>query len=98
LIRVQIPAQLRVIAGLSGELSLEVEPPITPERIIDSLEEAHPSLKGTVRDPLTGRRRPRLRFFVCETDVSFAPLDAELPAPIAAGDEPFMIVGAVSGG
>lgn len=98
MIRVQIPAHLRTIAGVSGEILLEVDPPVTQRSILDALEAKFPKLKGTIRDHGTLKRRPFLRFYACEEDLSLEAPDAPVPEPIAAGKEPFLVVGAIAGG
>ncbi len=97
-IRVVIPAHLRTLANVSGELSLAVGEPVTPCAIIDALELEYPMLQGTVRDHVTRQRRPLVRFFACEEDISHGSLDAPLCTAVAAGEEPFLIVGAIAGG
>jgi hypothetical protein len=98
IIRVYLPAHLRTLARLSGEAAIEVEGPVTQRSVLDALEAAYPMLRGTIRDHVTEQRRPFVRFFACEEDVSHEPLDALLPNPVAMGVEPFMIVGAIAGG
>lgn len=98
MIRVALPAPLRTLAGVPGELELEVAPPVTPAAVLDALEATHPVLRGSVRDPATGRRRAYVRFFACRRDLSHAPPDAPLPEAVASGAEPFVIVGALAGG
>lgn len=98
MIRVLLPAPLAQLAGTAGELQLEVAVPATQRRLLDALEARHPALAGTTRDPLTGRRRAYLRFFACGQDLSHEPPDAPLPEAVARGEEPFLVVGAVSGG
>jgi sulfur-carrier protein len=98
MIRVQIPYHLRTLARVDGEVALEVPPPVTPTAILEAIEARYPMLRGAIRDHLTGQRRPYLRYFACNEDVSLAPSDRELPAAIASGLEPFMVVGAVAGG
>lgn len=98
MIRVVLPYHLRNLAGVGKEVSLEVGPPVTQQAVLDALEQAYPTLRGTIRDHDTGERRPLLRYFACKEDLSFEPVDAELPKEVAAGDEPFMIVGAIAGG
>jgi molybdopterin converting factor small subunit len=98
MIRVVLPAHLRTLAGLQGEVELEVEAPVTQGSILDALEARYPMLRGTVRDHGTQRRRPFVRFFACEEDLSHEPADAPLPDAVAKGAEPFMIVGAIAGG
>jgi hypothetical protein len=98
MVHVVLPFHLRTLAAVEGELTLEVPAPVTSAAILDALEARFPMLCGTVRDHVTRRRRPMLRFFACGQDVSHEPVDAELPAAIAAGSEPFLIVGAIAGG
>ncbi len=98
MIRVVLPAHLRTLAAVDGEVSIEPGGVVSPRTVIDALEATYPSLKGTIRDYATGERRPFLRFFACEEDVSHDPLDAPLPDAVVRGDEPFLIVGAMAGG
>ena len=98
MIRVVLPAHLRTLAGVHGEVELEVEAPVTQASILDALEDRYPMLRGTIRDHATQRRRPFVRFFACEEDLSHEPADAPLPDPVAKGAEPFMVVGAIAGG
>jgi molybdopterin converting factor small subunit len=98
LIRVVLPAHLRTLARVDGEVKLQVEGPATQASILDALEAGYPELKGTIRDHVTQRRRPFVRFFACEQDVSHEPPDAPLPDAVAGGREPFMIIGAIAGG
>ncbi len=97
-IRVVIPAHLKTLAHVSGEVRLEVEDPVTTERVLDALEARHPVLVGTIRHPETKVRRPFVRFFACEEDLSHDPTDRPLPEAVARGREPFFIVGAIAGG
>jgi hypothetical protein len=97
-IRVQLPYHLRTLARVDGELSLAVSQPITIRAVLDSLEARYPMLAGTIREHDTLKRRPFLRFFACEEDISLQPPDTPLPAPIADGREPFLIIGAIAGG
>jgi len=97
-IRVVLPAHLKTLAGVDGEVQIEVSQPVTTEAVLDALEARFPVLGGTVRDRATGRRRPFIRFFACEEDLSHDPADAELPPAVAKGAEPFYIVGAMAGG
>jgi hypothetical protein len=97
-IRMTLPFHLRTLAGVSGELSLDVDAPVTQRSILDALETRYPQLRGTIRDQVTHKRRAFLRFFICNEDASHDSPDAELPSAIATGVEPFMIVGAISGG
>ena len=98
MIRVVLPAHLRILAKVSGEVQLEVEGPVTQRSVLDALEARYPMLRGTIREHVTHKRRPLVRFFVCEEDVSHASEDTPLPAKVAAGEEPFFIVGAIAGG
>jgi len=97
-IRVELPAALRSFGGIRGEVTLEVPPPATQRALLDALEARYPVLKGTVRDHATRRRRAYLRFFACELDLSHEDPDAPLPEAVRCGAEPFLIVGATSGG
>jgi len=98
MIRVQLPFHLRTIAGINGEITIDVEPPVTPARVIDTLETYYPTLRGTIRDPVTLKRRPLLRFFACEEDLSHEPVNTPLPEKVTSGAEPFIILGAIAGG
>ena len=98
MIRVVLPAHLRTIAQVSGQVHLEVPGPVTQRAIIDALEERYPALRGTIRDQVTQRRRPFVRFFVGEEDLSHEPPDAPLPDEVASGKEPFYVIGAMAGG
>jgi hypothetical protein len=95
---VVLPAHLRTLAGVSGDVQLEVAGRATQRSVLDALEAAYPMLRGTIRDQLTLERRPFLRFFACEEDVSFASPEATLPDAVASGAEPFFIIGAIAGG
>jgi sulfur-carrier protein len=97
-IRVILPAHLRRLASVDGEVKLEVDGAATQRSVLDALETAYPMLRGTIRDHDTKRRRPFIRFFACEEDLSHEDLDAALPAAVAAGAEPYLIVGAMAGG
>ncbi len=98
MIRVVLPAHLRKLAHVEREVAFEVTAPVTQRAILDALEARYPMLRGTIRDQHTQRRRPFVRFFACEEDWSNEAPDAPLPGPIAAGVEPFLIVGAMAGG
>lgn len=98
MVRVVLPFHLRTIAKVSGEVELAVDGPVTQRAIIDALEERYPMLSGTIRDHVTHVRRPFLRFFACERDLSHEPPDSPLPGPVATGEEQFLIIGALSGG
>jgi hypothetical protein len=98
MIRVIIPHHLRTLAKTNAEVEIEVDGPVTLRAILDALETRYPMLRGTIRDHVTEKRRPFLRFFVCEEDWSLKPPDAPLPEAIASGKEPFFIIGAIAGG
>jgi hypothetical protein len=98
IIRVMLPAHLRTLARVSGELKLEVDGRPTQRTVLDALEAAYPMLRGTIRDQRTHQRRPFVRFFACERDLSHESLDAPLPDAVATGAEPFLVVGAMAGG
>jgi molybdopterin synthase sulfur carrier subunit len=97
-IRVVLPSHLRTLARVDGEVRLDVEGPVTQRAVLDALEAAYPMLCGTVRDRATQRRRPFVRFFACEEDISHAAPDAALPDAVAIGTEPLLIIGAMAGG
>ncbi|MDR7486581.1 MAG: MoaD/ThiS family protein [Armatimonadota bacterium] len=98
MIRVVLPAHLRTLARVDGEVTLEVEGQATLRAVLDALEARYPVLRGTIRDHATRQRRPFLRFFACERDLSHEPPDAPLPAQVASGAEPLYVVGAIAGG
>src|SRR5881397_3193368 len=98
MIRVLLPLPLRTLAGLDGEAELRVEGPVTQRSVLDALEASYPMLRGTIRDHVTQRRRPFVRFFACEEDLSNEAPDAPLPDTVATGAEPFLVVGAMAGG
>jgi molybdopterin converting factor small subunit len=97
-VRVALPAHLRTLARVGGEVELEVAAPVTVGSVLDALEERFPMLRGTIRDHVTRRRRPFLRFFACMEDLSNDPTDLPLPEAIASGSEPLLVVGAIAGG
>jgi len=97
-IRVELPQHLRTLAHISGEVRLEVAAPVTQRSVLDALEDRYPMLQGTIRDHVTQLRRPFLRFFACQEDLSHQPPDARLPDAVAAGTEPLLIIGAIAGG
>jgi len=97
-IRVELPAHLRTLARVNGEVAVEVEGLVTQSAILDALEARYPVLRGTIRDQVSRRRRPFVRFFACAQDVSLDPPDTPLPEAVVAGAEPFLIVGAIAGG
>src|SRR5262245_20653422 len=98
MIRVVIPYHLKMLAKVTGEVELDIAAPVTLRAVLEALEGLYPMLRGTVRDQQTGERRPLIRFFACEEDVSHESLDKELPAAVANGTEPLLIVGAIAGG
>jgi len=99
MIRLVLPTHLRDLAGLDArEVRLTVAEPVTPESVLDALEENHPTLRGTIRDHDTKRRRAFVRFFACEQDLSHERMDTPLPEPVVTGSEPFLVVGAMAGG
>lgn len=98
MIRIVLPAHLRTLARVSGEITLDVTSPMTVGTVLDALEARYPMLRGTIRDHATRRRRPFIRFFACEQDLSHESPDAPLPAAVVSGVEPLLIVGAMAGG
>jgi hypothetical protein len=98
MIRVVLPAHLRTLARVSGDVKLEVQGQVTQRAILDALEARYPMLQGTIRDHVTLQRRPFLRFFACGEDISLESPDLPLPAVVASGSEPFYIIGAIAGG
>ncbi len=98
MIRVELPANLRTLAGVGREVELKVDGSVTQRSVLDALEAAYPMLRGTIRDQVTQKRRPMLRFFACEEDLSDQPLDAPLPDDVATGHEPYLVIGAIAGG
>jgi molybdopterin synthase sulfur carrier subunit len=97
-IRVELPANLRTLAGTGRTVELEVGGQVTQRAVLDALEEKYPALLGTIRDAVTKKRRPLLRFYGCEEDLSDESPDAPLPEPVAKGTEPYLIIGAIAGG
>jgi sulfur-carrier protein len=97
-IRVTLPYHLRTLAKIDDEVQLEVDGPVTLRSVIDALETRYPMLRGTIRDHVTGQRRPFLRFFACEEDLSHELPDAPLPEVVASGAEPLLVLGAIAGG
>jgi molybdopterin synthase sulfur carrier subunit len=97
-IRVVLPAHLKNLARVGSEVQLDVAEPITQRGVLDALEARYPMLRGTIRDQRTGRRRPFIRFYACEEDLSNEEPDSPLPEEVAAGKEPFLVVGAMAGG
>ncbi|MBA5870180.1 MAG: hypothetical protein GDA68_09310 [Nitrospira sp. CR2.1] len=98
MVRVILPQHLRTLARVEGEVSLDVVGPVTQGAVLDALEARYPVLRGTIRDHATKRRRPFIRFFACEEDLSHEPADAVLPEAVATGEEVLLIVGAMAGG
>jgi len=98
MIRVELPAHLRTLARVSGEVTLEVPAEVTQRAVLDALEARYPVLRGAIRDHVTLKRRPFLRFFACEEDLSHDPADRPLPDAVANGAEPLLVVGAMAGG
>lgn len=98
MVRVVLPAHLRTLARVTGEVRLDLDGPVTPRSILEALEARYPMLRGTLRDHVTHKRRPFVRFFACEQDFSHESPDTPLPEAVATGAEPFLIVGAMAGG
>jgi hypothetical protein len=98
MIRVELPTHLRRLAGVEGEVMLELAGPVSQRSVLDALEARYPMLRGTIRDHGSVKRRPMLRFFACEEDLSHESPDAPLPAAVAAGTEPFIVLAAIAGG
>jgi hypothetical protein len=98
MIRVVLPAHLRTLAHVNREIELEVPAPVTQRSVIDAIEARYPVLRGTIRDTAAQKRRPFVRFFACEEDLSHEPPDALLPDAVVSGKEPFFVVGAIAGG
>jgi len=98
MIRVMLPQHLQVLAAAPREVQVDVAGPVTQASILDALEAKYPQLRGTIREHGTQKRRPLVRFFACEEDLSHESADAPLPAKVAAGEEPFFIIGAIAGG
>jgi molybdopterin synthase sulfur carrier subunit len=97
-IRVVLPFQLRKLAQVDGEVEVEVGSPVTLGAVLSAIEAAYPMLRGTIRDHVTMKRRPFIRFFACKEDLSFEPPEMKLPDAVASGEEPFLVVGAMAGG
>ncbi|HUF35221.1 MAG TPA: MoaD/ThiS family protein [Gemmatimonadales bacterium] len=98
MIRVVLPAHLRTLARVGDQVEVRVEGPVTQRSVLDALEASYPVLRGAIRDHATQRRRPFVRFFACEQDLSHEPVDAPLPEAVVSGAEPFLVVGAMAGG
>ena len=98
MIRVVLPPHLVTLARSSREVSLDIAAPVTRGAVLDALEARYPMLRGTIRDHVTGQRRPFVRFFACQRDLTHDPVDAPLPEAVASGEDPFLVVGAIAGG
>jgi sulfur-carrier protein len=98
MIRVVLPAHLRTLAKVDGEVALDLAGPVTQRAVLDALEERYPVLRGTIRDQASGKRRAFVRFFACEEDLSHEQPDDPLPDAVAQGSEPFLVIGAMAGG
>ena len=98
MIRILLPPHLRTLAHVQGDVALEVEGAVTQRSLLDALEVRYPMLRGTIRDHVTLQRRPFLRFFACEEDLSHESPDALLPEAVVSGKEPFIVIGAIAGG
>src|ERR671925_601969 len=98
MIRVELPYHLRNLARVGSEVEVDVPGPVTQRTVLDALEDRYPMLRGTIRDHVTLQRRPFLRFFACEEDLTHEPPDAPLPEEVASGKEPFVVLGAIAGG
>jgi len=97
-IRVELPAHLRALARVGSEITVTVDGPVTMRAVLDAVEAGYPVLRGTIRDHVTLKRRPFLRFFACQEDLSLEPPDTMLPDDVASGKEPFLVIGALAGG
>jgi sulfur-carrier protein len=98
MIRVLLPQHLRGLAHVTGEVQVEIAGPVTQRSVVDAIETSYPMLRGTIRDHVTQQRRPFLRFFACEEDLSHESIDAPLPEAVVSGKEPLLIIGAIAGG
>ena len=98
MIRVQLPAHLRTLAKINGEVQVDIEGEPTLGKVLDAIEARYPMLRGTIRDQVNGKRRPFVRFFACEQDLSHDPPETRLPDAVIAGTEPFLVIGAIAGG
>jgi len=98
MIRLELPFHLRTLSGVDGEVAIDVAAPVTQRSVLDALEARYPMLRGTIRDHVTLKRRPFIRFFACGQDLSNEPMDAPLPDEVAEGKELYMVVGAIAGG
>jgi sulfur-carrier protein len=98
MIRIELPSHLRTLAKVDGDVEVEVDGQVTIRSVLDALENRYPMLRGAIRDHSTGQRRPFIRFFACEQDLSHQSQDVPLPEPVAKGTEPFLVIGAIAGG
>jgi hypothetical protein len=98
MIRVELPYHLRMLGKITGDVELEVDGPVTLGSVLDAIESRYPMFRGTIRDHVTGVRRPMIRFYVCEQDFSNEPSDSPLPPAVVAGAQPLLIIGAIAGG
>lgn len=98
MIRIELPSPLRSLAQVKGEVQLDVTGPVTQRSVVDAIEARFPMLRGAIRDHVTKQRRPFLRFYACGQDLSHEPLDAPLPAAVASGSEPYLVIGSIAGG
>lgn len=98
MISIELPYHLRNLAGVGGAIQLEVAAPVTQRSVLDALESQYPALKGAIRDHDTLQRRPFIRFFACQQDLSHEPMDAPLPDDVVSGKEPYLVIGAIAGG
>jgi sulfur-carrier protein len=98
MIRVVLPSHLKTLAQVRGDVEIEISGEVTQHSVLDALEDRYPMLRGTIRDQITRQRRPFLRFFACEEDLSHMAPDAPLPEAVASGAEPFIVIGAIAGG
>ncbi|MES2123713.1 MAG: MoaD/ThiS family protein [Gemmatimonadota bacterium] len=98
MIRVQLPAPLLALARLEGELAIDIDGPASPALVLDAIEARYPMLRGTVRDGVTGKRRAFVRYYACERDISHDPATTPFPPAVQRGEEPFLVIGAMSGG
>jgi hypothetical protein len=98
MIRVELPSPLRLLAHVDGEVQFDLAGPVTQRTVVDAIEERYPMLRGAIRDHVTKQRRPFLRFYACGEDLSHEALDAPLPADVASGREPYLVIGSIAGG
>jgi len=98
MIRIELPSPLRLLAGVSGEVQLDLAGPVTQRSVVDAIELRYPMLRGAIRDHVTKQRRPFLRFYACGEDLSHESIDAPLPDAVAKGTEPYLVIGSIAGG